>query len=88
VGTAIKHHVPLTLRAECQSARMTKITDDGLIPCGLAHAHCAGQLTEIFWGYGLTFLPAWLTHFVAACSLACSVDEVTMTALGLLLQLQ
>jgi len=50
VGTAIKHHVPLTLRAECQSARMTKITDDGLIPCGLAHAHCAGQLTEIFWG--------------------------------------
>jgi len=54
VGTAIKYHVPLTLRAECQSARMTKITDDGLIRRGLAHGRYAGQLMEIFsglWAY-------------------------------------
>ena len=56
MGTAIKHPVPdrvrpsfvifdilLTLRAECQSARMSKITNDGLnrfgTGCSLAVLH-------------------------------------------------
>jgi len=28
---------------------------------------------EIIGGYGFTFLPSWLTNFVAACGLACSM---------------